>query len=58
MKNGQIESFLERHPEFEAQELPDTIPEKYRQHRKLGLQLLTYRDGTEGFYFCRMKRKD
>ena len=55
---GQIESFLERHPEFEAQELPDTIPEKYRQYRKKGLQLLTYRDGVEGFYFCRMKRKD
>ena len=55
---GQIEAFLERHPEFEAEELPDTIPEKYRQHRKYGLQLLTYRDGVEGFYICRMKRKD
>ena len=38
--------------------LPETIPEKYRQHRKKGLQLLTYRDGVEGFYLCRMKRKD
>ena len=54
----QIEAFLERHPEFEAQELPDTIPEKYRQHQKKGLQLLTCRDGVEGFYLCRMKRKD
>ena len=55
---AQIEAFLNRHPEFEAQELPATIPEKYRQHRKTGLQLLTYRDGVEGFYLCRMKRKD
>ena len=54
----QIDAFLERHPEFEVQELPDTIPEKYRQYRKNGLQLLTYRDGVEGFYLCRMKRKD
>ena len=54
----QIEAFLARHPEFEAADLPKSIPEKYRQHRKLGLQLLEYRDGTEGFYLCRMKRKD
>ena len=54
----QIEAFLERHPEFEAAELPETIPEKYRQYRKKGLQLLTCRDGVEGFYLCRMKRKD
>ena len=54
----QIEAFLARHPEFEACDLPDTIPEKYRRHRKLGLQLLEHRDGTEGFYVCRMKRKE
>ena len=54
----QVSAFLQRHPEFEAQELPATIPEKYRKHRKNGLQLLTYRDGVEGFYLCRMKRKD
>ena len=54
----QIEAFLERHPDFEVLELPDTIPERYRKHRKKGLQLLTYRDGVEGFYICRMKRKE
>lgn len=53
----QAEAFLQRHPEFEAVELPDTIPEKYRQYRKTGLQLLEYRDGVEGFYVCRMRRK-
>ena len=25
--------------------------------RKTGLQLLEYRDGVEGFYVCRMKRR-
>ena len=53
----QAEAFLKRHPEFEAADLPVTVPEKYRQHRKTGLQLLEYRDGVEGFYVCRMKRK-
>ena len=53
----QANSFLERHPEYEACDLPDTVPEKYRSLRKTGLQLLEYRDGTEGFYICRMKRK-
>ena len=54
---GQIENFLGRHSEFEVCELPETIPERFRKYRKAGLQLLTYRDGMEGFYLCRMKRK-
>ena len=54
---GQIADFLGRHPEFEACELPESIPERFRKYRKAGLQLLTYRDGLEGFYLCRMKRK-
>ncbi len=53
----QAEQFLARHPEFELQRLPDTIPEKYRQYEALGLQLLPDRDGVEGFYMCRMRRK-
>ena len=53
----QAEMFLERHPEFEETPLPDTIPERYRRYRKHGLQLLEYRDGLEGFYLIRMRRK-
>lgn len=53
----QAEEFLREHPEFEACALPDTIPEKYRVHCKTGLQLLPGRDGVEGFYMCRMRRK-
>ena len=55
---GQVNAFLARHPEFEACELPASIPERFRRYRKNGLQLLEHRDGVEGFYLCRMKRKD
>ena len=53
----QAEAFLQRHPEFEETELPETIPERYRKQKKLGLQLLEYRDGVEGFYLIRMRKK-
>ncbi len=53
----QAEAFLQRHPEFEAVDLPETIPDKYRKYRKIGLQLLEYRDGVEGFYIWRMRRR-
>ena len=53
----QAEAFLQRHTEFEETELPDTIPEKYRARRTRGLQLLEYRDGLEGFYVIRMRKK-
>ncbi|MBR5344206.1 MAG: 16S rRNA (cytosine(967)-C(5))-methyltransferase RsmB [Clostridia bacterium] len=53
----QVKAFLERHPEFEPEKLPVTIPEALRQHETLGLQLMAHRDGVGGFYVCRMKRK-
>ena len=53
----QAEAFLERHHEFEETVLPDSIPEKYRSRRTRGLQLLEYRDGLEGFYLIRMRRR-
>ena len=53
----QAEAFLQRHPEFEESELPETIPERYRKQKNLGLQLLEYRDGVEGFYLIRMRKK-
>ena len=53
----QVRAFLEKHPEFEAERLPESIPEKFRRHEGLGLQLLPHRDGVEGFYFCRMRRR-
>ena len=53
----QVAAFLERHPDFEAVALPDTIPAEFRQHEGVGLQLLPHRDGVEGFYICRMRKK-
>lgn len=53
----QAEAFLARHPEFELAKLPESIPAEFRQHEGVGLQLLPSRDGVEGFYICRMKRK-
>ncbi len=52
----QVRAFLEKHPEFKAEPLPESIPEKFRKHEGLGLQLLPHRDGVEGFYLCRMRR--
>ena len=52
-----VAAFLERHPEFELVKLPETIPAEFRQHEDVGLQLLPSRDGVEGFYICRFKRK-
>ena len=53
----QIAAFLAHHPEFEAEALPESIPEVFRRHAALGLQLLPHRDHVEGFYICRMRRK-
>ena len=50
-------AFLARHPDFEVVALPDTIPAEFRQHEGVGLQLLPNRDGVEGFYICRMRKK-
>ena len=53
----QAEAFLQRHPEFEEDNLPESIPERYRKQKKRGLQLLEHRDGLEGFYLIRMRKK-
>ena len=53
----QAEAFLQRHPEYEEVPLPHSVPEKYRRRAGRGLQLLEYRDGLEGFYVIRMRKK-
>ena len=52
----QIASFLARHPEFSLDKLPESIPEKYRRHEGVGLQLLPGRDEVGGFYIARLRR--
>ncbi len=53
----QVEAFLARHPEFDLVKLPESIPADFRQHEDIGLQLLPDRDGVEGFYIAKMRRK-
>ena len=52
----QIRRFLENHPEFTLDKLPETIPERFRDRADVGMQLLPHRDGVTGFYIARMKR--
>lgn len=53
----QVAAFLERHPEFTLEKLPESIPEGFRAQEGVGLQLLPHRDGVGGFYIARMRRK-
>lgn len=54
----QVKAFLERHPEYELIQLPESIPAAFReQQTDCGLQLLPNRDGVEGFFIARMRRK-
>ncbi len=54
----QVEAFLEGHPEFSVEPLPLSFPEALRREQSsFGLQLLGCRDGVEGFFIARMRRK-
>ena len=55
---GQVRAFLERHPEYEVERMGDELPEALRAHEgDFGLQMLAHRDGTDGFYLCRLRRR-
>lgn len=57
-ENGeQVRAFLSRHPEYEIVPMAAELPEALAQHEgELGLQMFAHRDGTDGFYVCRMRR--
>lgn len=56
---AQARAFLERHPEFAPDEATDWLPEALRPRMKDGmLQILPNRDGLEGFFIARMRRKE
>lgn len=57
-ENGmQIESFLVRHPEYEVFPMGAELPEALSRHETpSGLQMFAHRDGTDGFYVCRLRR--
>ena len=57
-ENGQqIEAFLARHAEYEIYPMGAELPEALARHEtETGLQMFAHRDGTVGFYVCRLRR--
>jgi len=57
-ENGaQVKAFLERHPEYEVVPMAAELPEALAKHEtETGLQMFAHRDGTDGFFVCRMRR--
>lgn len=54
----QIRAFLSAHPEFEADTDASWLPEKLQSGYQNGMiQLLPCRDGVEGFFIARLRRK-
>lgn len=54
----QIAAFLQRHPQFEMVEDCAYLPQSLRKRAQGGMvQLLRHRDGIEGFFIARMRRK-
>ena len=54
----QVETFLQNHPEFELETSTAWLPEQLRGSCKNGmLQLLPSRDGIDGFFIARLRRK-
>lgn len=54
----QVREFLNSNPQFAPDTDDSWLPEKYRPLMKDGmLQLMQHRDGTEGFFIARMRRK-
>ena len=53
----QIKLFLARHPKYEVWRMGSELPEKLAAHEgEYGLQMFAHRDGTDGFYVCRLRR--
>lgn len=54
----QVREFLNNNPQFAPDTDDSWLPEKYRPLMKDGmLQLMQHRDGIEGFFIARMRRK-
>ena len=55
---NQVRGFLERHPEFEPDCADGWLPEALRSEFHDGqIQLMAHRDGLEGFFIARLRRK-
>ena len=56
---NQVRAFIERHPEFEMDENVNYLPEVLRPHAESGMiSILPNRDGMEGFFIARMRRRE
>lgn len=54
---GQVRAFLARHPEYAIAPMAQDLPPELAEHEgECGLQMFAHRDGTDGFYVCRMNR--
>ncbi len=55
----QICSFLKEHEEFSVEPLGPVLPSALRDKEgTYGLQIFPYRDGIEGFFVCRMRKRN
>jgi 16S rRNA (cytosine967-C5)-methyltransferase len=52
----QIDAFLDRHPDFAADDLPSDLPVWDHPSVPRFLQTLPHRDGTDGFFVARLRR--
>jgi 16S rRNA (cytosine967-C5)-methyltransferase len=55
---GVVEAFLGRDPRFSIDDIRPVLPAALRGEvsNEGWLQLLPHRDGTDGFFMCRMRR--
>jgi 16S rRNA (cytosine967-C5)-methyltransferase len=51
-----VHSFLARHPDFEADDLPAEMPDYRHPHAPRFLQLMPHIHGTDGFFIARLRR--
>ena len=54
---GQIEAFLGRHADFELDEMPSHVPVWDHPSVPRVMQSLPHRDGTDGFFIARLRRR-
>ena len=54
-----VEKFLNENPNFAPETSTDYLPVSFKPRSNGGmLRLMQHRDGVEGFYLCRMRRKE
>lgn len=52
----QVSSFLERHPDFEQENLAERLPDYAHGTAPASLHVLPHRHGTDGFFIARMRK--